>query len=263
MPVARINDCDLYYEMHGAGAPLLLIAGLGCATWLWARNLAALAARFQVIAFDNRGAGRSEKPDMPYSAGLLADDAAGLLQHLGVSRAHVLGVSMGGFIAQELALLYPERVDRLVLGCTMSRGDVVTREFEEAMTRVDGLTPEQVFRRAMELTAAPGYWGARPAEFEQVLAVRTEWNPPRHAYQRQWHLGLHFNATYRVHRIQAPTLVCAGDADRVVPPAETARLAERIPGARLRIYSPAGHWFFWEQAERFNRDVIRFLGEGA
>src|SRR3712207_194537 len=121
MSIARINGIDLYYEETGSGPPLLLIAGLGGNTLGWVMLLPALAQHFRVIAFDNRGAGRSSAPPGPYTTRQMADDAAALLAHLGIERAHVLGLSLGGMIAQELALAHAERVDRLVLYATYAR----------------------------------------------------------------------------------------------------------------------------------------------
>ncbi|MDW8329774.1 MAG: alpha/beta fold hydrolase, partial [Candidatus Bipolaricaulota bacterium] len=104
MPKVRANGIQLYYEAHGTGEPLLLIAGIGYGTWLWFKQIPALAPHYHLIAFDNRGAGRSDKPDEEYTVALLAQDAYELLRALGISRAHIFGVSLGGFIAQQLAL---------------------------------------------------------------------------------------------------------------------------------------------------------------
>jgi pimeloyl-ACP methyl ester carboxylesterase len=118
----EVNDISLYYEMHGSGAPLVLIAGLGYASWLWWKQVPALSRHFTVITLDNRGVGQSDKPDIPYSIPLYASDTVGLLSALGIEQAAIFGVSMGGFIAQEIAMSYPQRVRALILGCTSFGG---------------------------------------------------------------------------------------------------------------------------------------------
>ncbi len=146
MPLAAINGLNLYYEEAGSGPPLLLIAGLSGTTLGWAMLLPALAAHFRVIAFDNRGAGRSSAPPGPYTTRQMAGDAAALLEHLGITRAHVIGLSLGGMIAQELALAHPERVDHLVLYATYARPRMVIhapwfQNWAQASERGD--TPDQ------------------------------------------------------------------------------------------------------------------------
>ena len=120
MPKQKVNRIEIYYEMHGQGDPLVLIMGLRRNAEWWYRQIPTLSKHFQVLVFDNRGAGRTDKPKMDYSIRLFADDTAGLMEALGIREANILGVSMGGYIAQELALNYPDRVKRLVLGCTGS-----------------------------------------------------------------------------------------------------------------------------------------------
>src|SRR5574341_2228297 len=122
MARTHVNGIDMYYEVHGSGEPLVLIMGLGANTTAWYRQIPVFSREYQVIVFDNRGAGRSDKPNEPYSMGQMADDAHGLMDALGVESAHVFGMSLGGMIAQELVLRYPERVRNLVLGGTMSGG---------------------------------------------------------------------------------------------------------------------------------------------
>ena len=147
MAKVSVNGCELYYEVHGQGDPLVLIMGLRRNVEWWYRQIPALSEKFQVIAFDNRGAGRSDKPAMEYSIRLFADDTAGLMDALDISEARILGISMGGYIAQELALNYPTKVNSLVLGCTGCGGDravIMTPERMEKFTANKGLNPEEI-----------------------------------------------------------------------------------------------------------------------
>ena len=122
MSQVLVNGVKLYYEIHGTGEPLLLIEGLGYASWSWFRQIEVLSDSYGVVCFDNRGVGKSDKPDIPYSIELMADDVARLLESLSIEKAHILGVSMGGYIAQKLAINYPQKVKSLVLGCTSFGG---------------------------------------------------------------------------------------------------------------------------------------------
>ena len=122
MPKVKVNGIDIYYEEHGSGEPVVMIGGLGADTTLWSKQVPAFSERFRVVVFDNRGSGQSDKPDKPYSIPMFAADTVGLMQALGIERAHVVGASLGGLVAQELVLTHPEMVDRLVLVCTTSNG---------------------------------------------------------------------------------------------------------------------------------------------
>ncbi len=265
MPLARVGDIDLYFEVHGAGPPLLLLEGLGYSLWMWDELLPELARRFQVIAFDNRGVGRSDKPPGPYSTAGMADDAAGLLARLGVARAHVLGISMGGMIAQEMVIRHPALVDRLILGATSFGGpeSVPAPPETRALLMADpsGVSPEEAVRRNMEVAFAPGWTTRHPDAFDRWVRRRLEWLPPREAWLAQFHAILGHDTSNRLGTIDRPTLVCSGDQDRVVPVENSRRLAARIPGVRLVLFQGAGHLFFIEQAEQFTQVLVDFLEE--
>jgi pimeloyl-ACP methyl ester carboxylesterase len=211
-----------------------------------------------VLTFDNRGIGESGKPPGPYTARAMADDALQVLDEAGVDAAHVIGASLGGMVAQELAVAAPERVRRLVLCCTTAGGsvglpmpEVTVRLFAEAAT----LAPEVALRRFVEnaLGADP------PADLVDDLYRRRLANPPDPAgWQAQAAAGTTFAGVDAA--IGAPTLVCHGTEDNVVATGNAEVLASRIPGARVVLFEGGGHLFFWEQPDRFVRIVEEFLG---
>ncbi len=250
----------LYVEEHGDGHPLLLITGLGYAIWSWQRQLPAWSQQFRCVAVENRGTGRSPKPPGPYSIDELADDAAESLEG---RRAHVAGFSMGGYIAQLLALRHPQLVNRLVLVCTGTGGEGhvpipdATREVWEANA---GRPPAEFARAAMPFAFAPGWTEEHPEEFEQLLADRLEHPTPPEAWRAQYDACWRFvEQVTPVEEIRAPTLVAHGDADRIVPYGNGVELARRIPDARFEPFPGAGHLLFVEDAPRFNAMVASFL----
>jgi 3-oxoadipate enol-lactonase len=210
VPLLQVNDIELYYESHGAGDPLVVIGGLGLAVSEMRPLIEALAAGYRVIAVDNRGAGRSAKPAGPYSIEQMAADVAGLLARIGVSRAHVLGISMGGRIAMTLALDYPELVDHLVLVSTGPR-------------------------------AAPSRWRVRAGmAFSRLPGLRGQDPQPRYALHAQFQATSRFDRTGRLGEISQPTLVVHGRADRIAPVAMAREMHAAIPGSRLTLLD-GGH----------------------
>jgi 3-oxoadipate enol-lactonase len=249
---------NIRWEERGQGAPLLLIQGLGYGRWSWEPVVPGLAERYRVLWFDNRGIGDSDKPEGPYSAALMAGDALQVLDEAGVERAHVLGASLGGMIAQEVAARAAERVDKLVLCCTTPGGaetapmpEVTVRLFAEA----PALAPEVALRRFVvnALGADP------PDELVEELVRRRVANPPDPAgWQAQAAAGLGFQGVDGT--IEAPTLLLTGTDDNVVEPRNADVLAARLRGSRVERFEGAGHLFFWEQPDAFVRIVTEFLG---
>jgi pimeloyl-ACP methyl ester carboxylesterase len=246
------------WEEHGSGEPLLLIQGLGYARWSWQPIVGPLAERYRVISFDNRGIGDSDKPPGPYTARQMADDALQVLDEARVDRANVLGASLGGMIAQELAASFPERVDKLVLCCShpgVSYGhampEVTVRLFQEAAT----LAPDVALRRFVENAVGPN---APPELVDELVRLRTE-NPfDPGGWQAQAAAGTTFAGVDAP--IEAPTLIVTGTADNVVDARNADVLAERIPGSRVEKLEGLGHLFFWEDADGFVRILEEFLG---
>jgi 3-oxoadipate enol-lactonase len=253
------TSARIAWERLGTGPPVVLVHGLGYARWGWEPVASLLAERFQVVLLDNRGIGESDAPPGPYTVAQLAGDVARVLDEAGLARAHVVGTSLGGMVAQELALTAPERVERLVLVATTPGGpnaapmpEVTARLLAEA----PALEPEVALRRFVENALAPG----APEELvERILAHRIRTAQPREAWLAQAAAGAAFDAWDRLPALAAPTLVLQGSADVVVDPRNADLLVQRIPGARLERFPGCGHLLFWEEPARFVEVVGEFL----
>jgi 3-oxoadipate enol-lactonase len=256
--VAANGGVRIAYEVRGSGDPLLLMQGLGYGRWGWEPVVDAFADELRVLFYDNRGIGESDVPAGPYTARQLAEDAVAVLDAEEVERADVVGTSLGGMAAQELAIGFPDRVNRLVLACTTPGGltsHPMPQQTVELMLSAPTLAPETALRRFVENALAPG---ASAELVERILALRLA-NPfdPK-GWQAQAAAGAAFDALDRLARIQAPTLVVTGTEDVVVDPRNSELLAARIPTSRLERV-PGGHLFFWEDPERFVTLVKEFL----
>ena len=257
MPVTNTPNASLEYEVHGSGPSLVLINGLGLGRWGWFRQVPDLSRSLAVITFDAR-----RKSDRGLGVGDLAGDLADLLAHIGVNNAHVLGASLGGFVAQELALTRPELVAGLVLVSTGHGGRGQERMSPGAMGEMFGLgalSPKQAARRGLEGATSERYRAENPDEFEWIVQKRLEDSPSPASYNAQALAGARFDHSGDVGRIASPTLVIHGAEDRYVPPANARALAEAIPDARLVVLEGAGHLVFVERAAEVNRGVLAFL----
>jgi pimeloyl-ACP methyl ester carboxylesterase len=260
MPLAHVNSIDLYYEEAGSGEALLLIGGVGGTTLAWEPFLPILAAHFRVIASDLRGAGRSAAPTSPYTTRQLADDAAALLAHLGVARAHVVGFSLGGMIAQELALAHPEFVDRLILYGTYARPRRAIMEpwltyVEQMEERLD---PVSVSVGWLPWLFTPAFL-ADPERVEAALAWENPYPQPLHGFVAQIEASRSHDTLDRLSRITAPTLVLVGAEDIITPVYYSRELAAQIPGAELRVLERGGHCAIWEDPEVGTEALLSFL----
>jgi pimeloyl-ACP methyl ester carboxylesterase len=264
MPSTDAPGFRMHYEVHGSGFPLLLINGLGSDRGEWLHQIPAFTPHFRVVTFDNRGSGDSETPPGLYTTALMGDDAAALLAFLGIERAHVLGVSLGGMIAQEMALRHPGRVARLVLACTSPGGEVSERPSREvlaAFTRTPGGDPEEELSRMIPCLYTERYRRENPEAIAAFVKRRLARPASAEAHAFQLAAAVGHAAADRLSGIGAPTLVITGTGDRVVPPVNSRRIAARIPGARLVLLPGAPHRLFAENAEAFNREVLSFLLE--
>jgi 3-oxoadipate enol-lactonase len=252
----------LAYELRGSGEPVLLVHGLGYARWGWEPVADPLAEEFLVVLFDNRGIGESDVPPGPYAVAELARDACAVLDAAGIERAHVVGTSLGGMVAQEVALSFPERVERLVLACTTPGGAgayAMPAQTVALMLEAQELPLEQALRRFVKNALSPRTVAGHPELVERILAFRLA-NPfDPGGWQAQAAAGASFDRLARLGEIRAPTLVVTGTDDNVVDPRNSELLASRLPDARLERFPGTGHLFFWEEPERFNELVREFL----
>jgi pimeloyl-ACP methyl ester carboxylesterase len=281
----KVNGIDLYYEIHGSGEPLLMIEGLGYSAWMWYKQIPVFSKRYQVILFDNRGAGNTDKPDSEYSIEIMADDASGLLRTLGIGPVHTLGISLGGFIAQELALRHPDLVKSLSLVSTNSGPGkramrnsqhvnglfklwgILPGTFEmggKASVPLGfeyGITKEDRIRYGLSLAFTPEYYGQHPEEIERIVRWRLENPQPGYAWTRQLMAGMNFDSSGRAENIHAPTLILNGTEDRIVTPESARELAGSIPDSRYIEIEGSGHLLFIERSDEFNDTVMGFLDE--
>jgi 3-oxoadipate enol-lactonase len=266
MSTAKVGDINIYYEIHGKGEPLVLIYGYAADSGLWFRQIPILSKKYQVIVFDNRGVGRSDKPDIPYTMAMMAGDIAGLLDTIGINAAHIFGISMGGMIAQHFALNYPQRVISLILGCTYCGGVHSIQPKPESLAalfdfeRMKKMTPEEFVRQIIPFCFSQEFIEKNPDIVEKRVAKSLEYPTPPHGFTRQAMAMMGHDTYELLPKIKLPTLVIAGDNDRLIPVENSRILASRIPKAELLIIKGAGHEFFIEDAEEANKAVLDFLG---
>ena len=262
MPFVENLGARIHWDEEGSGAPLLLIMGLGWPSQAWHRTRPVLSEKYRTIALDNRGVGRSEAPAGPYSIAQMAADAAAVLNAARVNAAHIFGMSMGGMIAQEFALQYPNKVRSLILGCTAAGGPQAVRAEEAAlqvlMTR--GQDPDQ-FAKAVSPFIYDA--GTSPERIEEDTAVRRKWYPSSDAYFAQLQAVIAWEAYSRIGQISVPTLVIHGEHDRLVPPENARLIAARIPGAKLAMIPGASHIFTTDQPALAHSAILDFLGAQA
>ncbi len=264
MPYAVINKIRMHYELYGTGDPVLMINGLSAPAVNWQLQVRVLAPHFQVITLDNRGVGETDLPPDPvYATDQMADDAAAVLRHLKIKRAHVVGASMGGTIAQELALRHRDLVRSLTLACTWIEADGRFLSIVQSFMALAYRVPvEDRYRYVLyPWLFTPAFLGDRAAvETALQRALAYPHQTKAEAIERQGRGILAWNGTRtkRISAIRVPTLVLVGKDDVLTPPAFARAIARRIRRTRLKIL-PGGHAFFIEHADRFNRAVLRFL----
>jgi 3-oxoadipate enol-lactonase len=263
MPFVRATDgTRIHYEVTGkSGAtPVLMIQGLGASKNAWNLQRIAMATRFRIISFDNRGAGRSDKPTEPFTLEQMADDALAVLDAAGIETAHVVGASMGGVISQIVAVKYPNRVRSLTLVCTACRNHPWRQELLQswAKTAAD--------KGMIEVGKEAAQWVMSPRSFRRLVPAFTWMGPlaalrPRHSFVSQIDaiLNTREDLVDQLSTITAPTMVIVGNQDILTPRGDSEEIAERIPNAELVVISGAAHGLMMEHSSTFNRILIEFL----
>lgn len=264
MAKARVGDIDIYYEVHGDGEPLLLVMGLGSDMAGWMFQIHEFSKEYRVIVFDNRGVGRTDAPDAPYSIAMMADDTVGLMDTLGIEIAHVLGISMGGFVGQEIALRHPRRVKSLVLAATGTHVDARAAYLLDLWRRMLAANRELYIRETLPwLFTDAMFENHRVVESMIKMRLSYPYSQPSHAFGRQADACLSFDSRGRAGSITSPTLVIVGEHDILFPVDLSEELAAAIGGAELAVLEGGGHGFPIEIPEAFNKSVLSFLARHA
>ena len=262
MPLAQCGEIKIEYHVEGDGPPLLMLRGLGGQASTWGEPLlSGLRDSFTVIRMNHRGIGLSELPDKPFTMQTLADDAAALLEAIDIGSAHVFSVSMGGMVAQELVLNHPERVNGLILGCTLPGGpNTVTASSEISGLLLPDLSLSPADRARSSWPAITTQAMIDDGVFlEEMIGIGLEVPTPPEVIDQQVAAVQGFDTYDRLPSIDRPTLIIHGDADVLVPTVNARVLHERIPGSTLEIVPDGAHMFFWEQPELTARIVVDFL----
>jgi pimeloyl-ACP methyl ester carboxylesterase len=256
----------LAYDIRGRGSPLVLMQGVGVGRWGWEPVADRLARRFQVITMDNRGIGASDTPPGHYSTRMMAEDVLAVLDHAGIQRASLVGTSLGGMIAQELALAHPDRVDKLVLVATIPGGPR-SRPMPLGTTYLFAsapfMTSQVKLREFVQQSLGPATLRRRPRIARRLAARKLAHPQSESAWRAQVAAGMLFNLLGRQRRITQPTLVVQGTADQVVAPDNAEVLAGLLPDTWVQRFDGAGHLLYWEQPRGFVRVVTDFLTDPA
>lgn len=267
MPIAYSNGIRIHYEVEGRGEPLVLITGLGGGRTAWFLQRRAYRKHFRIVMFDSRGVGSSDRPTDPFTTRTMADDTVGLMDHLGIERAHVLGVSLGGMIAQEIAINYPARVMKLILACTSPGRSSDSREPSDIVQRLglpyddrgdveaDKLDFAMVRDSMGRLSFNGRFWRWAVGPMAGLYTRRVGGDEAK----GQFEAAVRHRALDRLHLIEAPTLIIAGGDDRLIPPRFSEEMAGRIPHSTLVVIEGGSHNLLAEKRGRFNREVLQFL----
>jgi pimeloyl-ACP methyl ester carboxylesterase len=260
MEIADTGGVRLAYERGGSGRPLLAIMGMSGTSSHWGEAfLGPLRGEFEVIVYDHRGVGESSRVEGGFTIADLAQDAANLLAALEIDSADVLGISMGGMVAQELALAHPERIRTLTLGCTYCGGEGSALTSQGVMERLSaGMLSgdrERAIRAAWEVNVSPEV-AADEELYGEFLALGMRGAVALEVIMAQMRAIAGHDTSARLHELQMPTLVVHGTADEMLPVQNAHVIAERVPGARLEIMEEVGHLFFWERPER-SAELVR------
>lgn len=268
MPFETVGDIDIYYEIHGPpeAPPLVLIGGWASYRWIWFRQIPALKEKFRCIVFDNRGAGRSSKPDYPYTMDMFAGDVVGLMDALNIEDAHILGVSMGGMIAQTIAISHPEKVRSLIIVSSTSGGANHIPMDDKTMALLYALPTETISKeQAREMRYRATFSSQFLQENRSVLEQIDEWMDqyptPVYAQVHQGSAANAFNAESDLEHISAATLILHGDSDLCFPLKNAELLANGISKSKLVLLEGGSHFSIIEKYKEFNNAVMNFIDE--
>jgi pimeloyl-ACP methyl ester carboxylesterase len=258
------DGLKLRYEIRGNGDPVALIMGFSGSGRGWGEAfLKQMEARFRIFMIDNRGTGESDKPDAEFTLENMADDVASVLDHAKTPRAHIFGISMGGMIAQEFALKYPDRMRGLVLGCTncgVSRSIQADQAALANLIPVPDMNPVEQARRAFSVACGKAFLNSAAGQAILAQAIAEMGNypiTPMHTFMRQAQAIRTFDSFARLGQIKSPTLIIHGDDDSIVPYANAEILRGAIAGSKMHTLKDAGHMFFWETPE----ETVRVAGD--
>jgi pimeloyl-ACP methyl ester carboxylesterase len=264
MPYVKNGETNIYWEEHGEGPPLVMIVGLGADISVWGLHLDYYKTMFRCIVVENRGIGLSDKPEGPYSTDEMAADVIAAMDAAKVDKAHILGVSMGGAIAQALTLANPDRVQSLVLVSTWAKqdnyGEMIWRHFKYVRAHV---RPEQWMETLQLWIWAPqSIVGDLGGMLEAQRLTGLNPSPqPQHGFEAQCDASVAHDASDRLAEIAAPTLITVGDKDIFTPPEMSEALRDGIAGSRLDVYEGCAHVHHFEDLERFNTSTASFMME--
>ncbi|MFW9818960.1 MAG: alpha/beta fold hydrolase [Candidatus Thorarchaeota archaeon] len=263
MPTVKVNEINIYYEIHGEGFPLIMILGLSCdVNWWTPEIIDAMALNFKTIIFDNRGVGRTDKPEINYSIKIFAEDTIGLMDALNIEKAHILGFSIGGFIAQEIALSYPDRVEKLVLCATHAAGtkhliahneamDFILNPPEDPREYVNGFIPLLFTKTFIDSNS-----DFIQSYKQRLLKIPFNLDLYRHQLQ-----GSIFRVAKRHKKIITPTLILQGKHDIIIPPENAEILKKEIQDSKVIMFENAAHFLFQPDPESLVNVITEFLTE--
>jgi pimeloyl-ACP methyl ester carboxylesterase len=260
MPIARVNGVRINFKIEGRGEPLVMIAGFSASRSSWVSQISFFKKHYRVITFDNRGAGKSDKPEGPYSTRLMADDTVKLMDHLGITKGNIMGISMGGMIAQEIGINYPERILKLVLACTFSCKDETSGDTQD-QAKLLGLSSQKMAAGMVKLAANKPF---NQFFLGTLAAIGTTFagTSTKTGLKAQREACNNHNALSRLSAIKAPILVIVGTKDRIIKPVSSEVIARYIRGAKLVKIEGGSHMLSMEMKNQFNREVFNFLQSG-
>ncbi len=276
MPLVKINDVNICYEIYGEGAPVVMVEGYSAKKENWIAQIKPLSQHFKIIVLDNRGTGKSDRPDYPYTMDMFADDIDGLMEFLKIEKAHIIGKSLGGMIVQSFALKYPHRINKIVLINTT--GTLPVNPEEGIKMLVDGYIEyyhaslddpartffkksvqefDRKFRKKMEEDPKHIFYGLFSAE-DLIRESTIDITTPRDL-KNQASAFVEFNALDKLHNIKNSTLILCAEKDRLLPVMMSEKIHEKLPNSVLKVIKGAGHNSNLEKAPEVNQSIVDFL----